>query len=71
MEFEAQGKRPQGAPKKRWRDVIKKDLAEAKVTAEDAVNRMKFRRLIRTADLRRRGTNARDKKKKKKNLDGL
>nr|CDJ93072.1 RNA-directed DNA polymerase (reverse transcriptase) domain containing protein [Haemonchus contortus] len=50
MEFEAQDKRPRGAPKKRWRDVIKKDLAEAKVTAEDAVNRMKWRRLIRTAD---------------------
>nr|CDJ90887.1 RNA-directed DNA polymerase (reverse transcriptase) domain containing protein [Haemonchus contortus] len=50
MEFEAQGKRPRGAPKKRWRDVIKKDVAEAMVTAEDAVNRMKCRRLIRTAD---------------------
>ncbi|XGW19497.1 hypothetical protein V3C99_003389 [Haemonchus contortus] len=50
MEFEAQGKRPRGAPKKRWRDVIKKDLAETKVTAEDAVDRMKWRRLTRTAD---------------------
>ncbi|XGW34880.1 hypothetical protein V3C99_018711 [Haemonchus contortus] len=50
MEFEAQGKRPRGAPKKSWRDVIKNDLAEDKVTAEDAVNRMKWRRLIRTAD---------------------
>ncbi|PIO63301.1 hypothetical protein TELCIR_15099, partial [Teladorsagia circumcincta] len=26
MEFEVEGKRPRGAPKKRWRDVIKKDL---------------------------------------------
>ncbi|VDO67406.1 unnamed protein product [Haemonchus placei] len=50
MEFEAQGKRPRGTPKKRWRDVIKKDLAEAKVKAEDAVDRMKWRRLRRTAD---------------------
>ncbi|XGW05890.1 hypothetical protein V3C99_016338 [Haemonchus contortus] len=49
MECEAQGKRPR-APKKRWRDVIKKDLAEAKVTAEDAVDRMKWSRLTRTAD---------------------
>ncbi|VDO82921.1 unnamed protein product [Haemonchus placei] len=50
MEFEVQGKRPRGASKKRWRDVIKKDLAEAKVTAEDAVDRMIWRRLTRTAD---------------------
>ncbi|VDO42535.1 unnamed protein product [Haemonchus placei] len=50
MEFEAQGKRPRGTLKTRWRDVIKKDLAEAKVTAEDAVDRMKWRWLKRTAD---------------------
>uniref|UniRef100_A0A7I4YLB0 Uncharacterized protein n=1 Tax=Haemonchus contortus TaxID=6289 RepID=A0A7I4YLB0_HAECO len=36
LEFEAQDKRPRGASKKRWRDVIKKDLAEAKGTGEDA-----------------------------------
>uniref|UniRef100_A0A7I4XUK1 Uncharacterized protein n=1 Tax=Haemonchus contortus TaxID=6289 RepID=A0A7I4XUK1_HAECO len=50
MEFEAQGERPRGAPKKRWRDVIKKDVAETKVTAEDAVDRMEWRWLKRTAD---------------------
>ncbi|VDO57797.1 unnamed protein product [Haemonchus placei] len=50
MEFEAQGKRPRGAPKKRWRELVKKDLAEAKVTGKDAVDRMKWRRLTRTAD---------------------
>uniref|UniRef100_A0A7I4Y158 Endonuclease-reverse transcriptase HmRTE-e01 n=1 Tax=Haemonchus contortus TaxID=6289 RepID=A0A7I4Y158_HAECO len=50
MEFEAQGKRPRAASKKRWRDAIKKDFAEAKVAAEDAVERMKWRRLTRTAD---------------------
>lgn len=44
------GKRPQGAPKKRWRDVIKKDFAEAKVMAEDAEDRKKWRRLTRIAD---------------------
>ncbi|PIO67649.1 hypothetical protein TELCIR_10589 [Teladorsagia circumcincta] len=35
MDFEAQGKRPRGAPKKRWKDVIKKDLTEVRATAED------------------------------------
>uniref|UniRef100_W6NBE8 Endonuclease-reverse transcriptase HmRTE-e01 n=1 Tax=Haemonchus contortus TaxID=6289 RepID=W6NBE8_HAECO len=48
---EAQGTRPRGAPKKRWRDLIKKDFAEAEITAEDAVDRQKWRRLTRTADL--------------------
>ncbi|XGW35871.1 hypothetical protein V3C99_019228 [Haemonchus contortus] len=41
MEPEAQGKRPRGASAKRLRDVIKKDLVEAKVTTEDAVDRTK------------------------------
>ncbi|PIO65553.1 hypothetical protein TELCIR_12769 [Teladorsagia circumcincta] len=49
-DFEAQGKRPRGAPKKRWRDVIKKDLTEGRVTAEDALDRTRWRGLIRTAD---------------------
>ncbi|VDO28584.1 unnamed protein product [Haemonchus placei] len=64
VEFEAQSKLPRGDSEKRWRDVIKKDLAEAKVTAEDAVDRMKRRRLTRTTDSAT-GINAREKKKKK------
>ncbi|VDO60283.1 unnamed protein product [Haemonchus placei] len=50
MEFEAQGKRPGRATEKRWRDVTMKDLSEAKVTAEDAVDRMKWRWPTGTAD---------------------
>ncbi|VDO74381.1 unnamed protein product [Haemonchus placei] len=50
MELEAQGKRPRGAPEKRWRDFIKKDFAEAEMSAENAVDRMKWRRLTGTAD---------------------
>ncbi|XGW34174.1 hypothetical protein V3C99_018192 [Haemonchus contortus] len=42
MEFEAQGKRP---PKKRWRDVIKKDLAEAKNETTDNSSVAKFSEL--------------------------
>uniref|UniRef100_A0A0N4W1R0 Ribosome biogenesis regulatory protein n=1 Tax=Haemonchus placei TaxID=6290 RepID=A0A0N4W1R0_HAEPC len=49
MEFQA-GKKPRGSLKKRWQDVIRKDLAEAKVTAEDGVDGMKWRRLPRTTD---------------------
>nr|CDJ85325.1 uncharacterized protein LOC100840703 [Haemonchus contortus] len=50
MEFEAQEKWPRLAPKKRWRNVIKKDITEAEVTAEDAVVRQKWKRLTRIAD---------------------
>ena len=50
MDFEAQGKRPRGAPKKRWRDVIKKDLSEVTATVEDALDRATWRRLTKVAD---------------------
>nr|CDJ91866.1 endonuclease-reverse transcriptase HmRTE-e01 [Haemonchus contortus] len=49
MEFEARGERSRGAPKKRWRYVVKKDLAKAKVKAEDAIDGMKWRRPTGTA----------------------
>ncbi|VDO53508.1 unnamed protein product [Haemonchus placei] len=61
MEFEAHWKRPRGALKKRWRNAIKTDFAEAKVTAEDAVDRRKWRRLARMAD----PATARDQRKEK------
>ncbi|PIO77446.1 hypothetical protein TELCIR_00471 [Teladorsagia circumcincta] len=45
MDFKAQGKRSLGASKKRCRDVIKKKLSVVTVTAEDALDRTKWRRL--------------------------
>ncbi|XGW18994.1 hypothetical protein V3C99_003081, partial [Haemonchus contortus] len=52
-------KRAQEAPKKRWRDVIKRNLAEVKNTTEDAIIRTKGERLTRKADPARRGNNSR------------
>uniref|UniRef100_A0A7I4YAJ5 Reverse transcriptase n=1 Tax=Haemonchus contortus TaxID=6289 RepID=A0A7I4YAJ5_HAECO len=52
-------KRAQEAPKKRWRDVIKRNLAEVKNTTEDAIIRTKWERLTRKADPARRGNNFR------------
>ncbi|VDP14967.1 unnamed protein product [Heligmosomoides polygyrus] len=49
LNFEASGKRPRGAPRKRWKDVIKKDLAEIGAAPDDALDRMR-RRITRTAD---------------------
>ncbi|VDO99512.1 unnamed protein product [Heligmosomoides polygyrus] len=50
LDFEAPGKRPRGAPRKRWKDVIKRDLAEVGATADDGLDRMKWRQITRTAD---------------------
>ncbi|VDL71988.1 unnamed protein product [Nippostrongylus brasiliensis] len=50
LEFEVPGKRPRGAPKKKWSDVIKNDLKEVGATLQDAQDRCKWRLLTRTAD---------------------
>ncbi|EYB83463.1 hypothetical protein Y032_0334g2823 [Ancylostoma ceylanicum] len=54
-----------GAPKKRWTDAVYKDMKEVGVTTDDRQDRALWRSRSRTADLRMRGTNAREKKKKK------
>ncbi|VDP04339.1 unnamed protein product [Heligmosomoides polygyrus] len=67
LDFEAPGKRPRGAPRKRWKDVIKRDLAEVGATAVDALDRMRWRQITRTAGFCDcAGLNAQEKKKKKK-----
>ncbi|VDP24192.1 unnamed protein product [Heligmosomoides polygyrus] len=48
--FEAPGKRPRGAPRKRWKDVIKRDLAEVGATTDEDLERMRWRQITRTAD---------------------
>ncbi|VDO19197.1 unnamed protein product [Heligmosomoides polygyrus] len=50
LDFEAPGKRPRGAPRKRWKDVIKRDLAEVGASADDAFDKMRWRQITRTAD---------------------
>ncbi|VDP31848.1 unnamed protein product [Heligmosomoides polygyrus] len=41
LDFKTPGKRPRAAPRKRWKDVIKRDLAEVGATADDALDRMR------------------------------
>ncbi|VDO75762.1 unnamed protein product [Heligmosomoides polygyrus] len=50
LDFEAPRKRPGYAPRKRWKDAIKRDLAEVDATPHDARDRMRWRRITRTAD---------------------
>ncbi|VDP35753.1 unnamed protein product [Heligmosomoides polygyrus] len=58
LDFEAPGKRPRGAPRKRRKDVIKRDLAEVGATADYALDRMRWRQTCDCA-----GLNAQEKKK--------
>ncbi|VDO95916.1 unnamed protein product [Heligmosomoides polygyrus] len=50
LNFEAPGKRPRGAPRKRWREVIKRDLAEIGAAPDEALDRMRWRRITKAAD---------------------
>ena len=46
MEYEAQGSRPRGRPKRIWREVVGKDCRALKYK-EDAVDRSRWRKLIK------------------------
>ncbi|VDO98255.1 unnamed protein product [Heligmosomoides polygyrus] len=66
LDFEAPGKRPRGAPRKRWKDVIKRDLAEVGATADDALEDEVATDHKNSRPCDCAGLNAQEKKKKKK-----
>jgi len=39
MEYEVEGARPRGRPKKTWREIVEKDWQAHKLNREDAVDR--------------------------------
>jgi len=47
MEYQVEGSRPRGRPKRTWRGVVKKDCQARKLNTEDAMDRSKWRKLIR------------------------
>ena len=49
-EMVVKGKRPQGRPKTRWMDVIKKDMKNTGVKSSDAQDRTFWRKKTRSAD---------------------
>ncbi|EYB99918.1 hypothetical protein Y032_0119g843 [Ancylostoma ceylanicum] len=65
LEMEVTGKRLRGAPKKRWKDTVCKDMRELAVTRDDAQDRGQWRERTKTADA---GTDAEEKKKKIKRV---
>ena len=44
MEFEVEGSRMRGRPRKRWRDVVESDQQKRGLRSGDALNRRRWRR---------------------------
>jgi len=47
MEYEVQGPRPRGRPNRAWREVVREDCQARKMNEEDAVDRCKWRKMIK------------------------
>jgi len=47
MEYEVEGPRLRGRPKRTWREVVEKDCLARKPNEEDAMERSKWRKLIK------------------------
>jgi len=51
MEYEMEGTRPRGRPKKTWREIVEKDCKTCGLNMEDAINdRSRWRKQIRMID---------------------
>ena len=47
IEYEVEGPRPRGRPKRTWREVVKEDCLARNLDKEDAMDRSKWRKLIK------------------------
>jgi len=47
IEYEVEGPRPRGRPKRTWREVVNEDFQARKLKTEDAMDRSKWRKLIK------------------------
>ena len=50
MEYEMEGARPRGRPKKTWRDIVEKDCKVRRLNREDAMVRARWKKLIGMID---------------------
>jgi len=46
-EYEVEGPRPRGRPQRTWGEVVRKDCQARKLNKEDAVDRCKWRKMIK------------------------
>jgi len=42
MEYEVEGARPRGRPRKTWREIVEKDFQVRKFNREDAIDRIRW-----------------------------
>ena len=47
MEYEMEGSRPRGRPKRTWTDVVQKDCQARNLNREDAMDRGRWKKLIK------------------------
>jgi len=47
MEYEVEGTRPRGRPKRTWREIVQKDCQACKLNREDAMDRSRWKNLIK------------------------
>ena len=47
MEYEVEGPRPRGRPKRTWREVVREDCRALKLNTEDAMDGSSWRKLIK------------------------
>jgi len=47
MEYEVEGSRPRGRPKRTWKQVVRDDCQARKLNKEDAMDRCKCRKVIK------------------------
>jgi len=47
MEYEVEGSRPRGRPKRMWREVVQKDCHACNLNREDAMDRGRWKKLIK------------------------
>jgi len=47
MEYEVEGARPRGRPKKTWTEIVQKDCQAHKLNREDAIDRSRWRKQIK------------------------
>jgi len=47
MEYEVEGARPRGRPKKTWREIVEKDCQARKLNRKDAMDHIRWMKQIR------------------------
>ena len=50
VEYEVEGARPRGRPKRTWRQIVEKDCRARGLNREDAMDRARWRKLIEMID---------------------